>query len=359
MAIIIDLKEYLVFIVGCLGVLIPVLVELVRKRKRLLIFSAIILIVIMMIGTGKTILPFIRSDTVIVPDVISYSQSDSIKKLKGMGLVVELNDSRSYSVLVEKDKVLNQSIKEGTIVKKGDIIELTVSKGTANINISMDEELSIREGESIAINYSASSEDNSDLSFQWSSNNNNIVEISKDGVITGLHVGKTEVTVKVKGGENTKETSAKCVIEVKSVNENNTMIEQNNVTTAEKNESDVKSNVTTRSDKIKSPSEAYYYWKTNKADNEDMNIIVNYVKQKLNSSDNLTISEMNSDSNDLNSYFYVNSSTGYAFEDLDGLVDKVLSVAVNNQNNNHAGAYHLSYDKNNTNYYIRLSMLYR
>lgn len=346
-----DLKEYMVFMVGCLGVLIPVLVELVRKRKRFLIFSAIVVIAIMIIGTVKTILPFIQSDTVIVPDVISYSQGDAMKKLEDRGLIVEINASRPYSVLVEKDKVLNQSIKEGTIVKKGDIIELTVSKGTANINISMDEELSIREGESIAINYSASSEDNSDLSFQWSSNNNNIVEISKDGVITGLHVGKTEVTVKVKGGENTKETSAKCVIEVKSVNENNTMTEQN--------KSDVKSNVTTRSDKIMSPSEAYYHWKTNKADNEDMNIVVNYVKQKLNSSDNLTISEMNSDSNDLNSYFYVNSSTGYAFEDLDGLVDKVLSVAVNNQNNNHAGAYHLSYDKNNTNYYIRLSMSYR
>lgn len=351
-----DLKEYLVFIVGCLGVLIPVLVELVRKRKGLLIFSAIIIIAIMMIGTAKTILPFIQSNIVVVPDVTSYAQSDAVKKLEDTGLVVEINDSKEYSALVEKGKVLNQSIKEGTTVKKGDMIELTVSKGIANINISLDEAVSIKEGESIAINYSASSEDNSDLSFQWFSNNNNIVKISKDGVITGLHAGKTEITAKVKGGENTKETSAKCVITVKSVNENNKTTEQKDVTTTKENGSTAKVNEKTKSDKPVTPSEAYYHWEAKNADDEDMNIIVNYVKQKLNSSDDLTIGEMNGDSNDLNSYFYVNSSTGFAFENLDGLVDTVLSVAVNNQNNNHAGAYHLSYDKNSTNYYIRLSM---
>lgn len=81
------------------------------------------------VATGKTVLVIVSKgpSPVVVPDV-KGKPADKVKEnLKNVGLKVTIK--KEYNSKVKKDRVISQSINNGTEVPKGTAIELVVSKG--------------------------------------------------------------------------------------------------------------------------------------------------------------------------------------------------------------------------------------
>ncbi|MGN1317502.1 MAG: Stk1 family PASTA domain-containing Ser/Thr kinase [Lachnospirales bacterium] len=70
------------------------------------------------------------NEEVEMPDLVNKTRDEAEEILKELGLVAKFIDG--YSDSVEKDRIIDQGIEEGTIIGVGSTVTLTVSKGESN-----------------------------------------------------------------------------------------------------------------------------------------------------------------------------------------------------------------------------------
>ncbi|MDF2821330.1 MAG: non-specific serine/threonine protein kinase [Clostridiales bacterium] len=73
-----------------------------------------------------------ETEAPIVPNMVGITGAEAIKAAEDIGLVVAITSENSSTI--QKDYVISQSVKEGTILKKGDSINIVVSLGKTGTN---------------------------------------------------------------------------------------------------------------------------------------------------------------------------------------------------------------------------------
>lgn len=103
---------------------------------------------------------------------------------------------------------------------------------------------------------------------------------------------------------------------------------------------------------------AYQHWEQGVASDEDMQKIIEYLDGIVITDASIGYERIHYTVEDTNSFFYVNSDSGYAFDNLRELSDQIIAKIQSNQIDNHCGNYCITYCQQEDIFVIQLSMEY-
>lgn len=118
------------------------------KRSKLAIIGVVVVALLLSLGvfvtlTYNTIKDNLKSTVVTVPDTVNQPYEEAVQVLQGLGLYVDISEKK-FDQEIPKGNIIAQSVDEGTSVKEGFTISLTVSNGpiTTKVPNLLQKELS-------------------------------------------------------------------------------------------------------------------------------------------------------------------------------------------------------------------------
>lgn len=114
--------------------------ETPKSRRRLKVIAAILILILIGYGVvaARYLMPNLfnnsSSDSVKAPNVINMTIDQAQRELEGTGIKLVVK-SQEYSSQVSEGKIISQTPSADTEIKKGEVIEVVVSKGTSKIPV--------------------------------------------------------------------------------------------------------------------------------------------------------------------------------------------------------------------------------